>query len=51
MVIAFEIVLLVIMLFSALVVAGERKNPSAGDAVLTVFIASTAAFIASVMLL
>ena len=49
MVIAFEIVLLVIMLFSAFGVVGERENAKVRDAVLTIFIASTAAYIASVM--
>ncbi|WP_158231834.1 MULTISPECIES: hypothetical protein [unclassified Sporosarcina] len=51
MVIAFQIILLGLMLISAFGVIGERENAKVREAVLTLFIASTAAFIVSVMLL
>jgi len=49
MVIAFQVLLLVIMLFSVLGAFGERENKGVRDAMVTIFIASTAAFIVSVM--
>ncbi len=51
MVIAFQIVLILLMIFFATGLPGERDNKGVRDAVLTGFIATLAAFIASVMLL
>ena len=48
MVIVFEIVLLTIILFSFLGIVGELENKEIRETMLTLFIASTAAFIASV---
>lgn len=48
MVVAFQIVLLVIIIFSAFGVAGERESVLVRDAMLTVFLASVAALIVSV---
>lgn len=49
MVIAFQIFLLLLMSLSVLGVIGERENTSIRDAMLTVFFASLAAYIVSVM--
>ncbi|EGQ21091.1 NADH-quinone oxidoreductase subunit K [Sporosarcina newyorkensis 2681] len=51
MVIAFQIILLAVMGLSIFGIIGERENKGIRDALLTAFIASTAAYIASVMLL
>lgn len=45
MLITFKIVLMVLMLFSATGIPGERDNKQLRDSMLTVFIASTAALI------
>ena len=51
MVIAFQVVLVLIMLFFAVGIPGERDNKDIRDSVLTAFMATLAGFIASVLLL
>ncbi len=45
MLIAFQIVLMLMMVFSAIGIPGEKDNKPLRDSMLTVFITSTAAFI------
>ena len=51
MVIAFQIVLVLLMVFFAVGIRGEQNNKDIRDSVLTSFIATLAASIASVLLL